>query len=376
MDKLGGRSRDFAARVQPVRLLARSDMPPSPTTRKPWGLSPSPSAPVRNSAHLFSTATLVTAVMVVANIVATVGLVLMNKRLFVVHNFQFPSFVILCHQITAVLFTRTLVATGLMDPKHDLPWMTKMQIAVSDVATLVFINRSLLFNTVGTYQVLKFLNIPCMCVIESMMGTSYATALLASLGVLIAGVGMATVTEVQFSVEGCICGCCAALFTAFHQILIKRAKDKHELGPLQIMHRQAPPTALLLVFTSLSTDNVPMLLTYTPTFWAMTTLILTCLLAVLVIWTVVTLVTRTSPVTFQVIGLMKTCLTFVLGFLMFRNPVTRLNILGILIATVGFAMYTYLKLPSGHPPSIPETVNTPSESGVSEVVSEESKDDE
>jgi solute carrier family 35 protein E3 len=209
-----------------------------------------------------------------------------------------------------------------------------------------------------------------------MLGTTYATALLASLGVLIAGVGMATVTEVQFSLQGCLCGCCAALFTAFHQILIKRAKDKHELGALQIMHRQAPPTALLLVFTSLSTDNVPNFLAYTPTFWAMATLGLTCLLAVLVIWTVVTLVTRTSPVTFQVIGLMKTCLTFVLGFLMFQNPITKLNIIGILIATVGFSMYTYFKLPSGHPPSLPEAANAPSESGVSEVISEESKDDE
>eukprot|EP00906_Rhabdomonas_costata_P030988 RCo043801 len=171
------------------------------------------------SAFLFSATTLVTGIMVLANIAGTVGLVLLMKRAFVMHNFRFPSFVIFLHQLTAVLFTKSLVAIGVLDPKEDLPWMTKMQIAVSDVATLVFVNRSLLFNTVGTYQVLKFLNIPCMCTVDYYLGTTYPWALLGSLGVLISGVAMATVTEVQFSLQGTICGCCAALFTAFHQIL-------------------------------------------------------------------------------------------------------------------------------------------------------------
>ena len=48
---------------------------------------------------LFTASTLATGVMVMANIAGTVGLVLMNKRVFVVHKFQFPSFVILLHQV-------------------------------------------------------------------------------------------------------------------------------------------------------------------------------------------------------------------------------------------------------------------------------------
>lgn len=52
---------------------------------------------------------------------------------------------------------------------------------------------------------------------------------------------------------------------------------------------------------------------------------------------------KTSPLTYQVLGHMKTILILVLGFLVFNKPVDSRNLIGIMVAMGGVVSYTEIK---------------------------------
>lgn len=50
---------------------------------------------------------------------------------------------------------------------------------------------------------------------------------------------------------------------------------------------------------------------------------------------------KTSPVTYQVLGHLKTCLVLAFGYVLLRDPFSWRNILGIVIAMLGMILYSY-----------------------------------
>ena len=50
---------------------------------------------------------------------------------------------------------------------------------------------------------------------------------------------------------------------------------------------------------------------------------------------------KTSPVTYQVLGHLKTFLVLAFGFILLHNPFSWKNILGILISILGLGLYSY-----------------------------------
>ena len=61
----------------------------------------------------------------------------------------------------------------------------------------------------------------------------------------------------------------------------------------------------------------------------------------------------TSPLTYQVLGHLKTVLILVLGFTMFNNRVDSRNIVGIVIAMAGVVLYTEIKRRQNSGPLLP-----------------------
>ena len=70
-------------------------------------------------------------------------------------------------------------------------------------------------------------------------------------------------------------------------------------------------------------------------------IILSCLIAVSVNFSTFLVIGKTSPVTYQVLGHLKTCLVLAFGYTLLHDPFTERNILGILIAIVGMGLYSY-----------------------------------
>merc|ERR1711968_82411 len=71
---------------------------------------------------------------------------------------------------------------------------------------------------------------------------------------------------------------------------------------------------------------------------------------------------KTSPLTYQVLGHLKTILILVLGFLFFNKTVDMRNVLGIIIAMAGVIAYTEVRRRQALNPVLPtkSLVRTPS----------------
>lgn len=70
-------------------------------------------------------------------------------------------------------------------------------------------------------------------------------------------------------------------------------------------------------------------------------IILSCLIAVSVNFSTFLVIGKTSPVTYQVLGHLKTCLVLGFGYTLLHDPFTDRNIIGILVAIFGMGLYSY-----------------------------------
>ncbi|KAH9606387.1 hypothetical protein KSS87_017291 [Heliosperma pusillum] len=70
-------------------------------------------------------------------------------------------------------------------------------------------------------------------------------------------------------------------------------------------------------------------------------IILSCLIAVLVNFSTFLVIGKTSPVTYQVLGHLKTCLVLGFGYTLLNDPFTERNIIGISVAVLGMGFYSY-----------------------------------
>jgi solute carrier family 35 protein E3 len=70
-------------------------------------------------------------------------------------------------------------------------------------------------------------------------------------------------------------------------------------------------------------------------------IVLSCLISVSVNFSTFLVIGKTSPVTYQVLGHLKTCLVLAFGYVLLHDPFSWRNILGILIAVIGMGLYSY-----------------------------------
>ncbi|KAA3489539.1 Nucleotide/sugar transporter family protein [Gossypium australe] len=70
-------------------------------------------------------------------------------------------------------------------------------------------------------------------------------------------------------------------------------------------------------------------------------IILSCIISVSVNFSTFLVIGKTSPVTYQVLGHLKTCLVLTFGYTLLHDPFTDRNIVGILIAIFGMGLYSY-----------------------------------
>lgn len=70
-------------------------------------------------------------------------------------------------------------------------------------------------------------------------------------------------------------------------------------------------------------------------------ILLSCLISVSVNFSTFLVIGKTSPITYQVLGHLKTCLVLAFGYVLLSDPFSWRNILGILIALFGMILYSY-----------------------------------
>jgi len=284
---------------------------------------------------------------------SSVGIIIVLKWVMYTYNFGFVLALTFCHFFCQMVTLETASLFKLFEAKR-LPWTENFVVASSMVASVMFMNYSLRTNSVGFYQVTKLACIPCMVFIESTYyGKTFNRKIKLTLAVVIFGVATAVVTDVEFNMVGFVFGLLAILFTTQFQIWTGAKQKEYGLQGLQFQHSQAHAVTIIVgvlavIFEIILPDRDNSLLYHDYTLPEIILIFISCLLAIAVNVTSASLIGKTSAVTYQVVGHMKTCLVLIGGFLLFPIVATSAelakNICGIVTAMAGVILYGHLKL--------------------------------
>lgn len=295
------------------------------------------------------------------SIVSSVGIILLNKIIMV--NFGFPFIILLTgfHFLvckTVFYLMSSVHAIKTFDAFRNIESREVWTIAALGVGGIVLMNVSLQLNSIGLYQLLKLLTIPCMVVIQTTWyGKTFSQRVQICLLVLLMGIGIATVTDVQLNFAGSIVGIFAVIATSLGQILIGDRKNHYKMSSIQFLEVIMGAQAIMALAASLvfefilpsymSTGESPLLqlMPFFSNTKLMAYLLFSCIIAITTNLFGISLIGATSPVTFQVVGHGKTILVFVFGFLLFPSfkstSEMMYNVIGIMIAMGGVIAYGY-----------------------------------
>lgn len=265
------------------------------------------------------------------NVSSSVCLVLLNKRVFS-GGFHYPMTLSFFHFVFTIGFFEVLRVCSLYErPKEQMPQFEKFKVGFSGFASIGFMNLSLTYNSVGFYQVTKLVMVPVTLAINKVLYDVATTGKIKlSLLLICAGVGVATVTDVELRPLGFGFGCAAVLATAMFQIFQGSKQKEFGLLGTQLQAAIAPwQSAQALAAAGIAEcycwGGAPCetALDYfgdaSEPLHSKTLLMVlgTCFIALAVNFTSFGLIGKTGPITFQVVGHAKTCLVLVGGYVLF-----------------------------------------------------------
>ncbi|KAJ8437278.1 hypothetical protein Cgig2_010103 [Carnegiea gigantea] len=317
------------------------------------------------------------------SVVSSVSIVICNKALISSLGFNFATTLTSWHLL--VTFCSLHVALKLKLFEHK-PFERRavLGFGILNGISIGLLNLSLGFNSVGFYQLLELVRakiqsrgrtgfvlgqviaaharedldkliallnmtklaiIPCTVFLETVfLNKKFSRSVQGSLAVLLVGVGIATVTDLQLNALGSFLSFLAVVTTCIAQIMTNTIQKKFKVSSTQLLYQSSPYQATtLLIFGPfldklLTNQNV---FAFKYTSQVLFFIILSCLISVSVNFSTFLVIGKTSPVTYQVLGHLKTCLVLAFGYVLLRDPFSWRNILGILIALVGMILYSY-----------------------------------
>lgn len=302
---------------------------------------------------------------IVGNVLSTVGVVIVNKYLWVGAGFKYMVTLSTFHFVFTSCSTRVLLRLGYFEDK-PLNFWGVLPVCVGSCGSIVFMNLNLAWNSVGFYQISKLACIPLTLLLEYLMrGKGVSNWIKFSLFWILLGVGVATVSDMEMNFIGSVFATIAVIFTTLAQIFTSTRQKELGLDALQLLHQSGPFISIGMMLAIPFLDNVwtapphgTPLVQYEWNLWTLGIIFVTCLFALMVNITNYYVIGKTSPVTYQVVGHLKTCLILVLGFVAFSSQVNMTNIFGISIAVGGMVLYGELKRRENTPAPRP-TNNVP-----------------
>ena len=210
-------------------------------------------------------------------------------------------------------------------------------------------NLSLRSNSVSFYQMCKLLVAPGIVIMEYVFfGKEIPSGrVLISLGVLLVGIGLASVSDVTVNILGSLFGLIATITTGVVSILCSSHQSTYGLSSSQLLANVSPLEAGVLLYLGPLWDySIVRRTAYIDYQWtseAFIVVLFSCFLAVFVNGATFYLIGKSSPLSYQVMGHLKTVFTLGGGFIFFDSGINKRSILGVALAFLGCLWYTYLK---------------------------------
>lgn len=281
------------------------------------------------------------------NIFSSVLIIMVNKFLIGATGYNFSFIVTLtgAHFLISSGAMHILRVLGFIGCSNEIPSREMAGFVAINSVCIVSLNVSLMVNSVGFYQIAKLLNIPCVCVLEHFwLGKTFSSPVLASIVAVIAGVGTVTVTDMTVVTLGLVMALISVVSTGAMQTMCRFIQQKHGVSSSELLLRAGMLTGTLLILAGPLLDRFitgKWVYNYVYTHPAITLLVASCMVAVLVNLSSFMCLGRFSAVTFQVMGHTKTFMVLTGGVLLFHETVSPKQLMGMSLAVAGMISYGY-----------------------------------
>lgn len=278
------------------------------------------------------------------SVVSSVSIVICNKALISSLGFSFATTLTSWHLLVTFCSLHCALWVKLFEHKPFDP-RAVMGFGILNGCSIGLLNLSLGFNSVGFYQMTKLAIIPCTVLLETLFfRKNFSRRVKFTLAILLFGVGIATVTDLQLNMLGSILSLLAIFTTCIAQIMTNTIQKRFKVSSTQLLYQSCPYQAIILFvigpfLDGLLTKQNVFAFKYTPQ--VLVFIVLSCLISVSVNFSTFLVIGKTSPVTYQVLGHLKTCLVLAFGYVLLHDPFSWRNILGIFVAVVGMVLYSY-----------------------------------
>lgn len=299
-----------------------------------------------------------TAFFIVANILTNVSIVMVNKSVFETYGFHYPTALTAVHFAVTGLGLHLAASFGVFERK-PVPWGAIMPLSLSYALCTPLSNLSLHYNSVGFYQLAKLAFIPYLMGVQTAFyGATFSDGVKSSVVPLTAGIAIATAGEAEVSVSlpGLACAVGAIVATARYQIQVGSLTKDLGLNNLQLVLNMMPGATIIVMCLAPIVDGIGMgaVAAQAPLApedamadggtGAFAAVMFSAVLAFGVNVTTFLLIGHTSPLTYNIVGFLKTLLVLIFGVVFFNTPTTPKNQLGTVVALSGLALYMWLKL--------------------------------
>ncbi|KAG8390168.1 hypothetical protein BUALT_Bualt01G0055400 [Buddleja alternifolia] len=278
------------------------------------------------------------------SVVSSVSIVICNKALMSSLHFIFATTLTSWHLL--VTYCSLHVALSMKFFEHKpIDSKTVIGFGILNGISIGLLNLSLGFNSVGFYQMTKLAIIPCTVLLETLFfNKTFSRSIKLSLSILLLGVGIATITDLQLNILGSFLSFLAVVTTCVAQIMTNTIQKKYKISSTQLLYQSCLYQAMILLISGpfldrLLTNQNVFSFAYTPR--VVVFIVLSCLISISVNFSTFLVIGKTSPVTYQVLGHLKTCLVLAFGYVLLRDPFSWRNIFGIMVALVGMILYSY-----------------------------------
>uniref|UniRef100_A0A5B7BVP0 Putative UDP-galactose transporter 2-like n=1 Tax=Davidia involucrata TaxID=16924 RepID=A0A5B7BVP0_DAVIN len=259
------------------------------------------------------------------------------------YGFSFATTLTGLHFATTTLMTAVLRWLGYIQSSH-LPLPELLKFVLFANFSIVGMNVSLMWNSVGFYQIAKLTMIPVSCLLEVVFDKiRYSRDTKLSITVVLLGVAVCTVTDVSVNTRGFIAAFVAVWSTSLQQYYVHFLQRKYSLSSFNLLGHTAPAQAGSLLLLGpfldywLTNKRVD---AFNYNIASLVFIILSCTIAVGTNLSQFICIGRFTAVSFQVLGHMKTILVLILGFIFFGKEGLSLQVvIGMVIAVIGMIWY-------------------------------------
>ncbi|OCK98148.1 TPT-domain-containing protein [Cenococcum geophilum 1.58] len=288
---------------------------------------------------------LITALWILLNTVATLGLIFCTKRVFndaQLHSCQL--LVVMWHfaATATVLYVATRSPFRAFNAIRLSPW-DLAPVCAFFAAYVILGNLSLTYNSIGFYQLAKVMTTPCVVLLNFVLFRKTITRyMLIAIFAICIGVALTVRSSAGTQLFGVVVAVMAFTATALYQIWIGKKIEDFDVSPQQLLLNQAPLSVLLLIPFVPFFDAVPDIRAVpNDVLWS---LLASGTMASLFNLSQFLIIGRTSALTFNVVGHLKTILILSFGWYSEGTILSPKEICGITLALGGGWVYSHLSL--------------------------------